>query len=194
MQPIAQRDSCPHRWTKMPYIKLPEGLSGIIAGFAFRPATARPMREFAEALLRAPSPLSLGDRELIATLVSTLNRCEFCTSSHRAAAAHHFDGNYDLVDRVRADHRAAPISEKLKALLTIAERCVEDGRNVTPTDVGQARAAGATDLEIHDAVLIAAAFCLFNRYVDGLAMPGLPDDASYDQVGSRLSKAGYLGF
>lgn len=176
----------------MPHIELPPSFSGITAGFAFRPATARPLREFAEALLRGPSPLSRGDRELIGTLVSTRNRCDFCASSHRAAAAHHFDRNYELVDRVLADHRAAPISERLRALLTIAERCVEDGRNVTQTDVEQARAAGATDLEIHDTVLIAAAFCLFNRYVDGLAMPGLPDDASYDQVGSVLSTAGYL--
>ena len=79
----------------MPHIALPEGLPGITAGFAFRPATAKPMRELAEVLLRGPNSLTRGKREMIATFVSARNDCDFCQASHRAAAAHHLEGNYD---------------------------------------------------------------------------------------------------
>src|ERR1035437_5998822 len=102
----------------MAHIQLPEGLPGITSGFAFRPETATPMRELAEVLLRGPSTLSSGEREMIATFVSTQNECYFCQTSHRAAAAHHLGGNYALVDEVRFDYRNADVSEKMKALLT----------------------------------------------------------------------------
>ena len=176
----------------MAHITLPDGFPGITAGFAFRPATAKPMRELAEALLRGPNTLTSGEREMIATFVSSRNECEFCQASHRAAAAHNLGGNYDLVDAVRRDYQTAAISPKLKALLTIAGKVQQDGRNVTSADVERARNAGATDTEIHDAVLIAAAFCMFNRYVDGLATftPTEPD--AYDQMGRRMSEQGYV--
>src|SRR5687767_5297885 len=99
----------------MPHIALPEGLPGITSGFAYRPETAGPLRELAEVLLRGPNTLTSGEREMIATYVSSRNDCTFCRDSHRAAAAHHLDGNYDLVDAVRHDYQAAPISPKLKA-------------------------------------------------------------------------------
>ena len=153
----------------MPHISLPEGLPGITSGFAFRPETAKPMREIAEVLLRGANTLTSGEREMIATFVSDRNDCHFCQASHRAAAAHHLEGNYDLVDAVKRDFQTAPVSPKLKALLAIAGKVQEGGKQVTATDVENARAAGASDIEIHDAVLIAAAFCMFNRYVDGLA-------------------------
>ena len=153
----------------MPHIALPEGLPGITSGFAFRPAAARQLRALAEELLRGPNSLSPGERELIAASVSSGNDCRFCRASHRAAAAHHFGGDYTLVDQVIAEPDQAPISPKLSALLAIAGKVRESGRDVMPGDIERARAAGATDLEIHDAVLIAAAFCMFNRYVDGLA-------------------------
>src|SRR6185503_1842938 len=103
-----------------PHISLPEGLPGITSGFAFLPETAKPMRELAEVLLRGPSSLSSGEREMIATLVSTRNDCFFCQISHRAAAAHNLGGNYELVDAVRFDHQNAPVTPKLRALLAIA--------------------------------------------------------------------------
>ena len=73
----------------MPHIALPEGLPGITSGFAYRPETAKPMRELAEVLLRGPSTLTSGERETIAAFVSARNDCAFCHASHRAAAAHH---------------------------------------------------------------------------------------------------------
>lgn len=175
----------------MPHIDLPEGLPGITSGFAFRPETAKPMRELAEILLRGPSSLTSGEREMIATFVSTLNDCYFCQTSHRAAAAHHLGGDYPLVDSVRFDYPHAKVSEKLKALLTIAGKVQKGGKNVTPEDTARAREGGATDLEIHDTVLIAAAFCMYNRYVDGLATFTPTDQSVYDAMGARMANEGY---
>lgn len=176
----------------MPHIQLPEGLPGIVSGFAFRPETAKPMRELAEVLLRGPSSLTSGEREMIATVVSNRNDCYFCQTSHRAAAAHHLGGNYELVDAVRADYLNSPASPKLKALLTIAVAVQKGGKRVTSKDIATARSAGATDLEIHDTVLIAAAFCMFNRYVDGLATFTPTDEEQYDAMGARMAAEGYL--
>ena len=176
----------------MPHISLPEGLPGITSGFAFRPETAKPMRELAEVLLRGSNTLTSAEREMIATFVSDRNDCHFCQASHRAAAAHHMGGRYDVVDAVKRDANTAPVSSKLKALLAIAARVQESGKQVTAADVERARAAGATDVEIHDAVLIAAAFCMFNRYVDGLATFTPRDENAYDQMGRRMAAEGYV--
>jgi uncharacterized peroxidase-related enzyme len=176
----------------MPHISLPEGLPGITSGFAFRPETAKPMRELAEVLLRGANTLTSAEREMIATLVSDRNECHFCQASHRAAAAHHLGRNYEVVDAVMRDFNSAPVSPKLKALMTIAAKVQESGRQVTASDVERARAAGATDMEIHDAVLIAAAFSMFNRYVDGLATFTPRDENAYDQMGQRMAAEGYV--
>lgn len=176
----------------MAHIQLPEGLPGITAGFAFRPETAKPMRELAEVLLRGPSTLTSGEREMIAAFVSTRNDCYFCQTSHRAAAAHHLDRNYELVDAVRFDYENAPVSGKLKTLLAIAAKVQQGGKHVTGQDIAKAREAGATDLEIHDTVLIAAAFCMYNRYVDGLATLTPTDQALYDEMGRQMASSGYV--
>ena len=174
----------------MPHIALPEELPGISAGFAFRPETAKPMRELAHLLLHEPNSLTPGERELIATYVSSLNNCYFCATSHGAAAASHL-GESDTVKQVQTDFSGAPISEKLKRLLAIAGKVQRDGKNVTSSDVQAAREQGATDMEIHDTVLIAAAFCMYNRYVDGLATWQPKDPGMYAQMGDHLAREGY---
>lgn len=176
----------------MPHIALPLDLPGITSAFAFRPETARPLRELAEVLLRGPNTLTSGEREMIAAYVSARNDCQFCHASHRAAAAHHLEGDYELVDAVSSDPLEAPVSPKLKALLDIAARVAEGGKRVTSADIARAREEGATDTEIHDTVLIAAAFCMFNRYVDGLATWTPTDEALYDEMGRRMADQGYL--
>ena len=176
----------------MPHIALPEGLPGITSAFAFRPETAVPLRHLANVLLREPSPLSSAEREMIAAFVSARNACTFCHASHRAAAAHHLDGNYDLVDAVREDPETAPVSSKMKALFAIAAKVQQSGLAVTADDISRARTEGATDIEIHDTVLIAAAFCMFNRYVDGLATLTPTDPQAYDAMGRRMAKEGYV--
>jgi uncharacterized peroxidase-related enzyme len=176
----------------VPHIALPDGLPGITSGFAFRPATAKPLRELAEVLLRGPSTLTSGEREMIAAFVSTRNECEFCRDSHRAAAAHHLNGNYALVDSVSYDFQTADVSPKLRTLLAIAAKVQQGGKYVTSIDIEHARATGATDQEIHDVVLIAAAFCMYNRYVDGLATWTPSDSKLYDEMGRRMAFEGYV--
>ena len=176
----------------MPHINLPEGLQGIRAAMAFRPETARPLNELAEALLHAPNSLTAGERELIAAYVSSLNDCYFCQTIHGAIAAAHLEGDEELVRRVKADFAHAAISEKLKALLVIAGKVQKGGKHVTAADVETARKTGATDVEIHDTVLIAAAFCMFNRYVDGLGTWQPRDPDLYAQMGKHLAEEGYV--
>ncbi len=176
----------------MAHIRLPEGLQGIRGPMAFRPETAKPLNELAEALLHAPNSLSAGERELIATYVSSLNDCYFCQTVHGAIAAAHLNEDEELVRRVKADFMHADISEKLKALLVIAGKVQNGGKHVTAVDVAEARKAGATDIEIHDAVLIAAAFCMYNRYVDGLATWQPVDEELYRQRGKKTAKEGYI--
>jgi uncharacterized peroxidase-related enzyme len=174
----------------MPHIDLPKELPGISAGFAFRPETAKPMRELAHILLHEPNSLEPGERELIATYVSSLNDCYFCQTSHGAAAACHL-GNSATVKQVKTDFTQAPISEKLKRLLVIAGKVQQGGKQVTTQDVEAARQLGATDQEIHDTVLIAAAFSMYNRYVDGLATWQPREESMYEQMGKHLASEGY---
>lgn len=164
---------------------------GISGPMRYRPETAKPLNELAEVLLRAPHSLTPGERELIAAYVSGLNECQFCCSSHSAFAAAQLDEGMTLVDQVRADLDSAPVSEKLRALLRIAGAVQVSGRQVTTELVEAARAEGATDLEIHDTVLIAAAFCMFNRYVDGLGTFALDAPDAYRAVAERIITHGY---
>jgi len=175
----------------MPHIDLPDGLFGIRSAMAFRPETAKPLNELVEVLLRGQNSLTPGERELIATYVSYLNDCYYCQTIHGAIAAASLNDE-ELVKRVKADFQHADISDKLKALLVIASKVQKGGKHVTAEDVQNARDLGATDVEIHDAVLIAAAFCMYNRYVDGLATVQPHDDEMYRQRGKRVAREGYV--
>jgi uncharacterized peroxidase-related enzyme len=175
----------------MPHIPLPSGLPGIRGPMAFRPETAKPINELANILLFEPHSLSQGERELIATYVSSENECRFCQTVHGAFAAHYLGGDEALVQQVKEDPELANVSPKMKALLAIAGKVAVSGKLVTADDVARARREGATDLEIHDTVLIAALFCLCNRYVDGLAteMPDSPD--YYRERAPLVAQIGY---
>jgi uncharacterized peroxidase-related enzyme len=176
----------------MPHITLNSAEPGIRGLLRYRPETGRPLSELAEVLLRGPSTLTRGERELIAAYVSALNDCRYCSASHSACAAAQLAGGMALVERVRSDASSAPVPAKLKSLLAIAAAVQQGGLNVTAELVAQARAEEATDLEIHDTVLIAAVFCMFNRYVDGLATIIPEDPALYAAGAQRLIKEGYL--
>lgn len=176
----------------MPHIALNSGEPGIRGLLRFRPETGRPLSELAEVLLRGPGTLSRGERELIAAYVSHLNECQFCSSSHGATAAAQLPEGMELVDQVRAGAATAPVSAKLRTLLGIAAAVQQSGHAVSAQDIADARAAGATDLEIHDTVLIAAAFCMYNRYVDGLGTVAPDDPAVYAAGAQHLITEGYL--
>ena len=174
----------------MPHIALPD-LPGIRGPMAFRPETAKPLNELVDVLLRGPHSLTPGERELIATFVSAQNDCRYCQTIHGAIAAHHLGGDEELVVQVKHDPERAAISDKLKALLVIAGKTAESGKLVTADDVERARQLGATDLEIHDTVLIAAVFCMCNRYVDGLATWAPDDPDFYRQRAALVAQNGY---
>jgi uncharacterized peroxidase-related enzyme len=177
----------------MPHIPIPEGLPGPRGLMMFRPEAAKPLSELAEILLRGPSTLSRGERELIGAFVSSENDCQYCQSVHGALAAHLLDGNEDLIASVKRDFSSAPVSAKMRALLAIAGKVQKSGKQVTTDDVERARLQGATDLEIHDTVLIAANFCMMNRYVDGLGAWTPTDPDFYRRRAPVLAEHGYVG-
>jgi uncharacterized peroxidase-related enzyme len=178
----------------MAHITLPEGAPGILGPMIAYPETQKHLSGLAEALLRGPSSLTSAERELIAAYVSSRNECHFCTQYHAAASRVHYGDERRLVDQVLADPHAAPLSAKMQALLAIADKVRRDGRLVQTADVDRARAEGADDKAIHDTVLIAAAFCMFNRYVDGLGTWAPPDPAAYEESGLRLANQGYVNY
>jgi uncharacterized peroxidase-related enzyme len=175
----------------MPHISLGNDAPGIVSLFVYRPETAKPLTDLAEVLLRGPNSLTRGERELIAAYVSTLNECSFCGDSHAAFAAAQLPEGMPLVDQVRADPAGAAVSAKLAALLRIAAAVQRGGKSVRAEDVAAARQAGASDVEIHDTVLIAAAFCLYNRYVDGLATTVPDDPGGYAAMAELIVSNGY---
>jgi uncharacterized peroxidase-related enzyme len=176
----------------MPHIPLAPDLPGIRGPFAFRPETAKPMAELAQVLLHDQSTMSRGDRELIATYVSSQNDCVYCQTSHGWLAAIHLGEDEEFLRKVKNDFTNAPITPKMKALLAIAGKVQRGGKSVLPEDVEHARQLGATDLEIHDTVLIAAAFCMYNRYVDGLATWAPDDMDGYRARAEVVARDGYM--
>jgi uncharacterized peroxidase-related enzyme len=175
----------------MPYIDLPEGVPGIRSLAMYRPETGKHLYDLAQVLLRGPSPLTEAEREMIATFVSSRNNCSFCANSHGAAAKHLLGNDAGVVDDVLHDFLSAKVSDKMKALLNIAGQVQILGKAVKQYDIDLARDSGATDLDIHDTVLIAATFSMFNRYVDGLATIVPKDPAEYVEMGKRLAEKGY---
>ncbi|GAB2893646.1 carboxymuconolactone decarboxylase family protein [Streptomyces deserti] len=175
----------------MPHIDLDNDEPGIRGLMAHRPDTAAPLGHLAETLLRSPMSLTRGERELIAAYTSHLNSTPYCARSHGAFAAAQLDGGRSVVDAVLADPDTAPITPRLRALLQMAAEVRGPVRPVAPGTVAAARAAGADDRQIHDTVLIAAAFCMYNRYVTGLDT-GLPDDPGYfEEAAKRVTTRGY---
>jgi uncharacterized peroxidase-related enzyme len=175
----------------MPHINLPEGLPGIRGLMAYSPNTAKALNALAEVLLREENSLSRGERELIATYVSSENDCLYCQNVHGAVASYYLGDDGSLIDQVKKDFSNAPVSNKMRALLAIAGSVQKGGKEVTSGQIEDARNQGATDKEIHDTVLIAAAFCMFNRYVDGLATWAPSDPQLYRERSAKLAQIGY---
>lgn len=177
----------------MAHILLNEGLPGILGPMAFKPSSAKALRALAETILRGPSSMTSAERELIASVVSQKNDCLFCSESHAAAARVHWGHDSDLVDDVLKNGTSVISDLRLRSLVRIAVAVQRSGKEVTSELVTEARRSGATDEDIHDTVLVAAAFCMFNRYVDGLATPQPPKGhPAYAPMGERLAREGYV--
>lgn len=176
----------------MPHIDIGNDMPGITGLIRYRPETGIPLMAFADALLSGENTLTRGEREVLAAHVSTLNECQFCAASHTEIAAALLPGGKQFVEQACADPRHPDVPPKLAALLDIAGSVQKSGRSVTAEQVVAAREAGATDLEVHDTVLIAAMFCMVNRYVDGLGT-ALPYDAGHYAAGAeRIAEHGYV--
>ena len=175
----------------MPHIDVDENLPGIRQLMSFSPETAEPMGKLANLMLRTNEGLSMAEREMIAAYVSYLNDCFYCQQSHSAIAVCYLNGDEDLVEQVKKDFMQADISDKLKALLSIAGSVQKGGKYVTQEQVKKAKEEGATDRDIHDTVLIAALFCMFNRYVDGLASNTPTDLSTYPLRAKQIAEHGY---
>ncbi len=176
----------------MAYIKLNnENLPGIVGLLDYSPATAGPLTDLANALLVEDSTLTKVEREIIAASVSYRNECHFCHTSHAAVAMAHAGVDISFIDDIKKGMPGGEISDKLRALLTIAHHVQQGGKNVTPDDIEAARRRGATDKEIHDTVLIAAAFCMYNRYVDGLGTWAPAPNEAYVEMGEAIAHNGY---
>jgi uncharacterized peroxidase-related enzyme len=175
----------------MAHIPVQEGVPGIRSLVLFRPETGQHLYELAQVLLRGESPLSLAERELIAAYVSHRNDCMFCMNSHAAASRCLYGDEKEIVDEVLNDMQQSGLSDKMKALLNIAGKVQVSGIEVKQEDIDEARKQGADDREIHDTVLIAASFCMFNRYVDGLATLTPTDPQVYEEMGQRMVVNGY---
>jgi uncharacterized peroxidase-related enzyme len=175
----------------MPYIPLEDHLPGITGLLEYRKDSGQPIRELTQILMRGPSSLTEGERELIAAVVSNGNQCKFCTTAH-TAAADLLIGDQQTSQMAKHDIQSAPVTEKMKALLQIASLTRISGKSVTEESIEKAKSAGATDIEIHDTVLIAALFCLYNRYVDGMATSLPKEDSYFDVLAERLVNHGYM--
>jgi len=177
----------------MAHIELNNDLPGIRGLMFYSPETEAPLNALAEQLLRDDNnSLSRGERELIATYVSYLNDCFFCQNVHGAVAGHYLGCNIDEIDAIKANFSATDLSPKMKALLAIAGSVQKGGKHVTTEQIEAARAEGADDKEIHDTVLIAAAFCMFNRYVDGLGTWAPQDRQIYIDRAPERAEVGYI--
>src|SRR5271157_3949807 len=178
----------------MAHIQFLEGLPGIRGPMVFSPETTKPLCDLVQVLLTGPHTLTPAEREMIATYVSSENDCYYCQHCHGSTAAQHLGGtleNYESIAEMKRDFESGKLSGKMKALLNIAGKVQKGGKHVTTLDVERARGEGATHKEIHDTVLIAAAFCMFNRYVDGLATWAPTDPQLYRENGKRLVEDGY---
>jgi uncharacterized peroxidase-related enzyme len=179
-------------WIELPVApELGREFPGILGPMTFRPETAAPINELVNVLLRGASTLTRGEREMIATHVSWRNDCFFCQTIHGAVAAAQLDHNEKLVEKVKTDWAHAEISGKLKALLHLAGKVQQGGKCVTAEDIAAAREQGASDREIHDTVLIAAVFCMCNRYVDGLGTWAPQDPGVYRERAEAIVEHGY---
>jgi uncharacterized peroxidase-related enzyme len=176
----------------MAHIQIASELPGITGLLNSRPGSGKILRALAQHLLRKDSGMSHGERELLATSVSVRNRCEFCSRSHGSAAALLLAYPGDIVEDLRSGKCQASQDDRMQALLAIAAKVQGSASDVSEADISKARASGADDEAIHDTVLIAAAFCMYNRYVDGLAT-AKPPAAAYPAIGERLVKTGYIG-
>ncbi|MCI5092360.1 carboxymuconolactone decarboxylase family protein [Phaeodactylibacter sp.] len=175
----------------MAYIDSGNNRMGIVELLLYKPVTGKIISEFTNALLQGPSPLSVAQREMIATFVSHLNGCEFCYKMHKAVMESADAEEGEILECAIYQVESEKVTPKLKALLKLAKLIQSNELHAMEKEISNAHAAGASDEEIHDTVLISSAFCMFNRYVDGLGANLPKDEGAYSSLGAFVAKQGY---
>ena len=175
----------------MAHIPIDETLPGMRSLLAYHPAIAPVLTGLMRVMMRRKNGLQPGERELIAAYISNLNHCTSCENIHSAITCHLFELNELELNTIKKDFNAAAISNRLKALLSIVEKIQRGGSYVTALDIENAKSKGCTDREIHDTVLIAALFCMFNRYIDGLGLESHDTSETLNERGRHLAQEGY---
>lgn len=175
----------------MPHVTLNSDLPGITGLLNTWPEPGAPIRDLTQFILRGENSLTEGERELIASMVCVGNECQFCSNAHISAAARYI-GSKETVNTILNQPFGGIVSDRIAHLLAISQAVGRSGSLVNQEMIDAAKNAGATDVEIHDTVMIAALFSLYNRYVDGLATE-LPENESYYEVlADRLTTSGYV--
>jgi uncharacterized peroxidase-related enzyme len=171
---------------------------GILAAIRLTPGLGVHLRGLADELLVHDFPgatISRGEREMLATAVSAANDCFYCMDSHGAFASAVLErqGSVELVpviDDIKQGSSAG-VDEKMGALLHISRTVRRDPLDLTAADVAAAHAAGASDGDVQLAVLIAAAFSMYNRMVDGFRAKTPPTAEAYRPRAAEIAEHGY---
>ncbi len=158
--------------------------------FAYKPAITVHLERLTHEIMRGPSPLSPGFRELIATLTSARNQTPFCATTH-AAASTELLGNRELVDSVLRDPRTAPVSPAEQALLSFVEKVNRKFWKIDAADFEALRSCGWSDEAIYDAINVCALFNFYNRWVSSNGVCQMPE-AGIEASGKRIAQTGYL--
>lgn len=177
----------------MAHITVPNHTPGLLGLLLSRPRLAQYLTAFLQELLRGESPLSPGERELVALVVSVENRCQYCTRSHLTVARKFFPDQEELVEQVLNNVEKAPIRPAMKMLLKMARQVIKiESQTLNSELVAQAQAHGATEQEIHDTVLVASTIAMINRYVDALGAD-IPEEVEYyEHTSDYLVNYGYV--
>jgi len=171
---------------------------GILTALRLTPALGVHLRGLANELLVddfAGATISRPQREMLATAVSAANDCFYCMDSHGAFASALLEVTgashlVPVVDTIKSGSSEG-LDTKMQALLHIARTVRGDPRDLTAADVAAAEAAGASDADVQLAVLIAAAFSMFNRIVDGFRAKTPPTAEAYRARASEIAEHGY---
>ena len=171
---------------------------GIVAAIRLTPGLGVHLRGLADELLVNDFPgatISRGEREMMATAVSAANDCFYCMDSHGAFATAVLEraGERDvapLIDTIKVGS-VDGLGQKMQALLHIARTVRAEPRKLTSADVEAAKAAGACDADVQLAVLIAAAFSMYNRIVEGFRAKTPPTPEAYRNRAEEIAEHGY---
>ena len=165
-----------------------EAIPEILHLFRFKRRSTDHLVRFTEEVMRGPSPLSRGLRELIGAYVSARSRCSFCSDAHAAAAAELLDR--DLVREVLSDLETSRLDAAHKALLRYAGKLAENPSSVAPTDIDELKRLGFSEEAIFDVLTVASLFRFYNTWNAGAGVENMTP-ADYAYSGKVLSTLGY---